>query len=58
MTNGEVIEHSFNIKEIHAMAVTIFVVLSDGTELEFKRNWWDAPYKDGTDLGLKRGEKK
>ena len=45
MTNGEVIESVFDVKEIHAMTVTIFVVLKDGTELEFKRNWWNAPYK-------------
>ena len=45
MTNGEVIESVFDVKEIHAMAVTIFVVLKDGTELEFKREWWNAPYK-------------
>ena len=45
-TNGEMIETMFAaIKEIHAMTRTVFVVLHDGAELEFDRNWWNSPYE-------------
>ena len=45
-TNGDVIMAIFDIVEIHAMISTIFAVLKDGTELEFKRIWWNAPYRE------------
>ena len=44
-TNGDMIEAVLAIKEIHAMAATIFVVLRDGQELEFNREWWFSSYK-------------
>lgn len=44
-TNGNIITTIFDIVEFHAIQSTIFVVLKDGTELEFKRDWFDAPYK-------------
>lgn len=46
-TNGEVIINIFDVKEIHTMTTTAFAVLQDGTELEFKRSWWDESYKKG-----------
>lgn len=46
-TNGDVIINIFDVKEIHTMTTTVFAVLQDGTELEFKRSWWDESYKKG-----------
>ena len=45
-TNGDVIINIFDVKEIHTMTTTVFTVLQDGTELEFKRSWWNAPYQN------------
>jgi len=47
MTNGDIIEKMFDVKEIHGMILTIFVVLKDDAELEFSREWYEAPYKAG-----------
>lgn len=44
-TNGDIIEKTFDVKEIHAMIKTVFTVLKDGTELEFSREWYEAPFK-------------
>lgn len=44
-TNGDIIEKMFDVKEIHAMIKTVFVVLKDDTELEFNREWYEAPFK-------------
>lgn len=46
-TNGDVIINIFDVKEIHTMTTTVFTVLQDGTELEFKRSWWNNPYQKG-----------
>lgn len=47
VTNGDIIEKTFDVKEIHAMIMTVFVVLKDDTELEFNREWYEAPFKRG-----------
>lgn len=44
-TNGDIIEKTFDVKEIHGMIKTVFVMLKDDTELEFNREWYEAPFK-------------
>jgi len=45
VTNGDIIETMFEVKEIRKLIKDVFVVLTDGAELGFSREWWTAPYK-------------